>query len=215
MSEAGVHSLLITRAARRNLRPLGLFQKGRSRTWLADQGWWMAVVEFQPSGLSKGSYLNVACMWLWHLKNYISFDFEDRVEHFWRFESEEQFGPVADMLSQRAAEEVTRLRTLFPTVLAASDYFLQNPPVQSFWPEYNAAVAHGLVGRAREGAALLNKPRSWDFSIDWHRRAAGDAHLMAGLIDDRTQFRELIEARIHETRSLLRLPKLEQPSLGL
>jgi hypothetical protein len=209
MSESGAHSLLITRAARRNLRPLGLFQKGRSRTWLADQGWWLAVVEFQPSGWSKGSYLNVACMWLWNVKNYISFDFGDRVEKFWRFESEDQFAPVADMLSQRAAEEVTRLRTLFPTVLAASDHFLQNPPVQSFWLEYNAAVAHGLVGRAREGVALLHKPRSWDFSIDRDRRTAEDVRMLAGLIEDRIQFRERIEARIHEMRSVFKLPRLD------
>jgi hypothetical protein len=209
MSETGVHSLLITRAARRNLRPLGLFQKGRSRIWLADQRWWLAVVEFQPSGWSRGSYLNVACMWLWKVKNHISFDFGDRVENFWPFESEEQFVPVADMLAQRAAEEVARLRTLFPTAQAVSDYFLRNSPVPSFWPEYHAAVAHGLVGRASEGAALLNKPWNWDFSVEWNRKAAEDAQFLASFIQNRDRFRELIEARVRETRSAFKLPRLD------
>src|SRR5256885_11111558 len=59
MAEADPHSKLITAAAREILRPLGLFQKGRSRVWLDDQGWWLGVVEFQPSDWSKGSYLNV------------------------------------------------------------------------------------------------------------------------------------------------------------
>src|SRR6202000_1719294 len=38
--------------------PLGLERRGRSRTWIDDQRWYAIVVEFQPSGFSKGSYLN-------------------------------------------------------------------------------------------------------------------------------------------------------------
>ena len=30
------------------MRPLGLVQEGRSRTWLDDQAWWLGIVEFQP-----------------------------------------------------------------------------------------------------------------------------------------------------------------------
>src|SRR5687767_4381931 len=75
-----IHSTLITAAAREILRPMGLFQKGRSRTWLDDQGWWVCVVEFQPSSWSRGSYLNVGCMWLWGVKDYISFDEGYRIE---------------------------------------------------------------------------------------------------------------------------------------
>lgn len=213
MSQTGPLSNLITQAARRNLRPLGLFQKGRSRTWLADEGWWMVHVEFQPSDGSKGCYLNVGCSCLWTIKLYLSFDLGHRVERLWRFESEEQFAPIADMLSQRAAEETLRYRSLFPTVQAASNYFLENPPAASFWPQCNAAVMHGLAGRPDEGAALLNGPRKWDFSIEWHRNAAEDAHMLAGLIHQRDQFRDLIETRIHHTRDLLKLPKLEKIQL--
>ncbi len=43
------HTRLLTAAARSILRPLGCVQKGRSRTWLDDQDWWVGVVEFQPS----------------------------------------------------------------------------------------------------------------------------------------------------------------------
>jgi hypothetical protein len=60
------HTRLLTAAARGILRPLGLRQKGRSRTWLDDRGWWVGVVEFQSSSWSKGRYLNVGGMWLWH-----------------------------------------------------------------------------------------------------------------------------------------------------
>jgi hypothetical protein len=42
------------------LTPLGLTQRGRSRLWLDDHGWWLIVVEFQPSAWSRGSHLNVS-----------------------------------------------------------------------------------------------------------------------------------------------------------
>src|SRR5262249_16802956 len=97
--EAPVHSTLITRSARSMLRPLGLMQKGRSRTWLDDHGWWLCVVEFQPSAWSRGSYLNVGCCWLWQVKGYLSFDEGNRVENFSGFENEAQFADVSDRLA--------------------------------------------------------------------------------------------------------------------
>ena len=58
------------------------------------------MVEFQPSGWSRGSYLNVGCMWLWNVAEHLSFDVVYRVNEFHRFESEQQFGPVAQRLIQ-------------------------------------------------------------------------------------------------------------------
>ncbi len=103
------HTQLLTAAARCILRPLRLQQRGRSRLWLGDHGWWV-VVEFQPSGSSKGSYLNVGAMWLWFEKDYFSFDYGSRVEDFAPYEDEAQFAPLAGNLAHRAAGEVVRLR---------------------------------------------------------------------------------------------------------
>ena len=104
MSQVNPHSRLITAAAREVLRPLGLFQKGRSRTWLDDRGWWLGVVEFQPSSFSKGSYLNVGAMWLWHRTiKHIQFDVGHRVADvgYVEFESEAQFAPEAEKFAAR------------------------------------------------------------------------------------------------------------------
>lgn len=59
------HNKIIRRAAGEVLKPLGLFQVGQSRLWIDDNGWFLTLVEFQPSGFSKGSYLNVALHFLW------------------------------------------------------------------------------------------------------------------------------------------------------
>ncbi len=82
------HNAVLRTAARAALLPLGLIQRGRSRVWLDDRGWFLIVVEFQPSSWSKGSYLNVAAMWLWRDKDYLSFDYGgpdgDRIAGFHR-----------------------------------------------------------------------------------------------------------------------------------
>jgi hypothetical protein len=72
------HNRDIAMAARSVLRPIGCVQKGRSRTWLDDRGWWVGVIEFQPSGWSKGSYLNVGACFLWS-KTRASFSFDDLI----------------------------------------------------------------------------------------------------------------------------------------
>jgi hypothetical protein len=75
---AGPHARIITLAARTALRPLGLRQKGRSRLWIDDHGWWLVNVEFQPSSWRKGSYLNVGEQHLWCERDYFIFERHER-----------------------------------------------------------------------------------------------------------------------------------------
>ena len=82
MSEEKAHSRLLRVAARNVLQPIGMVQKGRSRIWLQDHGWWVCIVEFQPSSWSRGSRLNVGCLWLWRANDDIHFDEGYRVGSF-------------------------------------------------------------------------------------------------------------------------------------
>jgi hypothetical protein len=97
------HSKIIAEAAKETLEPLGIFQKGRSRSWIDDRGWWIVNIEFQPSGNSKGSYLNVAAMWLWDENDFFTFDFGNdvggRIAGFVEYVDEKQFTPEALRLS--------------------------------------------------------------------------------------------------------------------
>src|SRR4051794_39139422 len=107
-SSQPLHSKLLTAAAREVLGPMGLVQIGRSRIWLDDQTWWLCAVEFQPSSWSRGTYLNVGCCWLWHVKDYVSFDLGNRVADagYTAFKNEAQFAAAARKYAQRAAIEV-------------------------------------------------------------------------------------------------------------
>lgn len=124
MSIAQSHSKLITQAACETLRPLGIVQKGRSRTWLDDQGWWIGVVEFQPSSWRRGSYLNVGINWLWNAKDFLSFDFGSRVDDagFVSYESDEQFALFARPLARAAADRAVLYRTVFSTIAAVAKH---------------------------------------------------------------------------------------------
>jgi hypothetical protein len=60
--------------ARPILRALGVQQKGRSRTWIGDRGWWLIVLEFQPSIRGSGAYLNVGEQHLWSERDHLAFE---------------------------------------------------------------------------------------------------------------------------------------------
>jgi hypothetical protein len=206
--KTNAHSKIITTAAREVLRPVGMLQKGRSRTWIADHGWRLYVVEFQPSGWSLGSYLNVACTWLWHVKDYISFDEGGRIEHFSKFQDEAQFEIVAHDLAERAATEVVRLRRLFPSVRAVNVHYLAHEP-RGFWPMFNAAIASALSGQGDRAAQLLTRLATTDDDQrDWVDSARYDANCLIGVATDPVQFRQLMSSRVRATRELQQLPPL-------
>jgi hypothetical protein len=115
-------------------------RKGQSRVWYKDHGWWLGVVEFQPSSWSKGSYLNVAAMWLWNAKDYWSFDVGDRVEKFREFTDADQFVDVADTLATRARDEILALSQRFSSLDAVAAHLARNSD-ENPWHTYHAAMA--------------------------------------------------------------------------
>jgi len=205
----GIHNKLLLSAAKRVLCPLGLIQKGRSRTWMADQGWWLCIVEFQPSTWDPGSYLNVGCMWLWNVHDHQSFDVGHRVTDFQPFETEEQFGPIAQQLAEQAGEKVEEYREHFRTISQVSDYYTLNP-IDGFWPCFNAAVAHMLSGRMEPGSVLLSRcVTSEENDPPWLSNARQVARTMASMDSEQIQLKTFISDRVQKTRHLHRLPPLE------
>jgi hypothetical protein len=194
---------LITAAAKEILGPLGFRRKGRSRLWLSDEGWWSIVVEFQPSGWTKGSYLNVGTHWLWVEQDHLSFDHGDRVEPFRGYLSEAQFQQGAMDMAHAAAEEAQRLRKIFPsveeaaTILATKEKSLPDRAKGS-WPAYHAGVAAGLSGKTEEASGLFRSVID-----DRVRPAAGR---MKRVLPDPVVFRQEVDRVICEHRQALGLP---------
>ncbi|MCH5280037.1 MAG: hypothetical protein J1E61_01105 [Lachnospiraceae bacterium] len=102
---------ILQKAAESVLVEEGLFQKGKSRMWIDDQGWFLVLVEFQPSGIEPGSYLNVGLSYLWSRRDYLSFDYGSRQHDFMAYEGDpEKFYQDMVFLAKEAMAKVTEFR---------------------------------------------------------------------------------------------------------
>ena len=196
---------LVASAAKQALSPVGCKQIGRSRLWIADQRFWAIVIEFQASGFSKGSYLNVGACWLWHAKDYWSFDYGGRVEGVTRFQNPQQFAAVAEKFAMRAAEEVHALRKRFASLLDIARE-ISPPDGKHGLPVYHAAVAAGLIGDVAESKRLFKCLTREPTTNDWHRKLQTDGNDLAQLLSEGPSFQAAILKIIQQSRSLHRLP---------
>lgn len=214
---------ILNAGAREVLRPMGLVRKGRSRTWWDDHGWWLINVEFQPSGFSKGSYLNVGVSWLWAAepRSYVSYDLGYRVPSAGgTFESADQWRAVVDGLVRLAAEEVVRYRQLVPNLEAAARECVrlerervehmrtsQGRQAPASWPTWHAAVASGLAGdvgtAVRYFDAVAQSAAEPEYWLPVRDRAAVWSDLVRR---DHVAFIEVVRRQTEKQREALKLP---------
>jgi hypothetical protein len=208
------HAKIIAQVAKETLGPVGIFQKGRSRTWIDDRGWWIVHIEFQPSGFSKGSYLNVGAMWLWHEKDYFSFDVGHRVAKFVEFVDERQFTPAVMQLASRAKAEALKLRSQFASIHDAARYLPgQARRDENRWTELNAAIALGYVGKTFWARRLFKKIERKTPTQEWEYQVREIARRFAETLDRPADFQRNVKEAILRTRKLLNLP--ERTELGI
>lgn len=205
MAKASDHGRLIAAAAKAALLPLGCNRKGRSRLWISDQGCWVILIEFQPSGWEKGSYLNLGAKWLWYrFGNQMAHD-RYRFADFIRFESPEQFAPLMAGMAASAAREVLALRQKFRS-LADINRHLQGRITQDGLPVFLAAVSSGLVGDSTTSRRLFARLSNWaPIDYDWQRNLKSDAAQLAGVLDEPDRFRAAVMNIVDERRHRLGL----------
>ena len=146
MIENPDHNKIIKKTARAVLSTMGLIQKGQSRTWIDDNGWYFTVVEFQPSAYGKGSYLNIGIHFLWSKHDYLSYDIGGREDGFAEFDGDESKF-YSDMLSfaEKCSVLVQQYR-LFKKESHAKEYILKNKiTYSSSWDLYHKMMICGLT----------------------------------------------------------------------
>jgi len=207
------HSKIIAQVAKETFAPLGIFQKGRSRIWIDDRGWWVVHIEFQPSGFSKGSYLNVGAMWLWHEKDYFTFDDGNddagyRIGKFVEYVDEKQFRPEVIKLASAAKVEALRLRRKFASIHDAARHLPgQARRNESPWTKLSAAIALGYVGKKLRSRWLFKSIERKKPVHDWEVRLKEMARGFAETLDRPDDFQRHVKETICRTRKLLRLPE--------
>lgn len=206
------HNRLIKHAARSELKPIGCVQKGQSRTWLDDQNWWVGVVEFQPHSGAEGSYLNVGACWLWHEKDYLSFDDGHRVEPFNEYLDSQKFGEAAQSLAKRAKDEVLNLRLKYPSIHACAEH-LRAQAKKDDWVVFNSAVAAGLSGDIKLAEEQFSQILRQECRAAWQINLQSRAAILSAIAHDADCFKSEIIGAVRKCRTLLKLPTIESEGM--
>jgi hypothetical protein len=213
------HNAIIATTAKAALAPLGFRRKGRSRIWLADRGYWLTLVEFQPSRWSKASYLNVGPHWLWHPANrdaefVLVIDDGGRIgSSFIEFKGDEQFLPLAADMAKLAASESKRLMHELCTmheiakVLVAKEQKARSSRRGRHWGAYHAGVAAAIAGDTDLADEMFGSVLETTAPPTSILHLA--AHEALRMMDDVDAFRRRIIFTINQQRAYFKLPVLE------
>ncbi|MFZ6815906.1 hypothetical protein ACO0K3_15670 [Undibacterium sp. Rencai35W] len=202
------HGDIIANAAKAYLPAIGMKRKGRSRIWLKDNGWWLAVVEFQPSGWSKGTYLNVAATWLWYAKDYLSFDECKRAEGFAEFTDQQSFTLVADKYASQAAIEVLSLCEHFSSMNDAAKH-LRAKADGNPWHHYHAMMASLANGELIDARVQQEALSQVEHNVPWCLELKAKAATIMIEARDVVSAQTLVSAEVAAARLLLKLPVIE------
>jgi hypothetical protein len=210
MGQTNEHAKIIAAAAKSALAPLGFHRKGASRVWLADHGFWLDIVEFQPSGFSKGSYCNVAVHWLWGMTPALTFDYGfHRVAPFSKFDDAGTFGQGVGEMALAAVQSVQRHRSLFVSLPATASYLANSELTKADpggWGAFHAGVACGLIQNNRTAQRLFDRvDASDDRDLDWVNERRLKVERFTALLGDHAAFRNEVQALLDAQRRLFKL----------
>ncbi|MCQ4211351.1 hypothetical protein [Streptomyces longispororuber] len=212
MANISPASGLMTAAARERLRPLGLAQRGRSRIWIDDHGWWIGIAEFPSPRWSQGSGLTVGVMWLWQDFAHLAFDFAERVRPTEEFRNQIQFTTVAAGLAQEAAQRVEEFRNRFGGLDAVAESLAERPGRPGYlWGDFNAGVAAALTGRTEVTRQRLDRVSKEDPVAEWIEQAHEVACQVADIAHDTDAVHDWARARIASCSRRLSLAELPNP----
>ncbi len=216
MATQNEHGRLIAAAAKAALSPIGCMRRGQSRVWLSDQRYWAIMIEFQPSGFSKGSYLNVGASWLWYDRLGLAFNVGYRVAGagFISFENSEQFRPLIETMAAQAAEAVLAMKAKFASIAMISR-FLNGEPNRQLNHMFSAAVAAGLNHEFELSRKRFDELFSYPPEYEWEAKRHVEAAALLALLDDPAQFRAAVRCTIDARRTQARLPPIADCFEGL
>ena len=143
------HNTIIKQAVRAVLKPKGLYQKGSSRIWVDDNGFFFTVVEFQGSSGDRGSWLNIGIQHLWNQWGYLFpvCGTRNAREGPWvgYKGNAELFSQEITSLAEIALERVLEYRTLADPEIAKTIPLISSV-IAPFWPAWNQFMTAALAG---------------------------------------------------------------------
>ena len=156
------YNKIINQVAKEALTTHRFFQKGQSRTWLYDGGYFFVQIEFQPSWL-YGSYCNVGIGFLFDytddLNDVIAFDYGwKRIDDFIEYDGDEdKFRSNMTRMATSALEYAKELMEFESLEFADWKLTQQQRKSGDTYDIYNTAMVKFLLGDLKGGLRLLEK----------------------------------------------------------
>lgn len=134
----------IIKAKCKEIFPKDVFQKGTSRIYYDDNGYYLTQIEFQPYSLRKGTFLNVGLSFLFHKEECLSYNFcydkDIRIgRKFIEFKDEIQFERDIAEYVELANEYILKYRE-FRDIQYTKDYITNHLDDCNWNPYYKSML---------------------------------------------------------------------------
>jgi len=207
-----IHNKIICKMAKTVFEPLGLFQKGNSRLWIDDNGWFLTVVEFQPCFGKNGTFLNVAIFFLWVAdQDYISFDFGNREYGYVEYNNdEEQFSKLLQPMLKVAIEKVLFYRQCSDLTFAKKKILAHTFTSEEVWGIWHKAMLSYFANDIKKGDKFISRLNFTKIER-WNREVAEFLELqIKQLQNSPDEIKNCIVNSIKIQRALLRSSELKK-----
>lgn len=203
----GLHNQIITKTATRFFKAYGITRKGKSRTFLDDHDWYTTIIEFQPSGFDKGTFLNVGVNFHWFEHDYLSFDLGYRESAFVAFVDSETFRIEVENLCQIAIQKTLKYRKHFETLESAKQTICDDAfASDSLWGNYHQGTISGLTGDYTTMKRYYGILLKTDHHAAWANQLKEHVISLLDGLDTLSAFRLEIGKIATKTRLLKKLP---------
>ncbi|WDF75388.1 hypothetical protein PQ469_15970 [Mucilaginibacter sp. KACC 22773] len=199
------HNKLLKKITKQRLSTYGIVQKGTSRTFLKDHGWYTIVIEFQPSGFGKGTYLNVGVDLNFYPQQHLSFSYDYRQKEFREAKNEDQYTEIVIDFCNFAIKKTQKLETDFSDIGTAIET-VKKSDSKELWNKYNLAILYGLMGNLPKSRRLLNEIREKKYQYDYEFERQKVVISILTCMDEFEPFINKIQDIITQTRALKKLP---------
>lgn len=206
------HNKYLKVFVKERLSPYGIVQKGQSRTFLLDKGWYIIVIEFQNSGWSKGTYLNIGVDFNFYPREYYSFSYGYREGDFNAFENEQQFNAVLNHLCDITIKKIQALEKQFSNI-PSSIKTLKKVKNIDYWRTFDLAILNALVSNLDLSKKLLDEIIEADCDRDWEIKRNEKCIEIRSWFESNKNIIENLDKLIHESRASKKLPKIDFDSL--
>ncbi len=207
------HSKIINKIAREKFKPFGITQKGQSRIWLDDRGWYTTIIEFQPYRGERGTTLNVGVNFHWYNKEYFSFDIGSRQDvDFVNFEENnvESFIRNIKEFCEICLKRVMENRTKFKSIYSAKEHILKhNFTSEEFWGNYSKGIICGLTNDFNELNQYFDKLLNENHPVKWVEELKENTNYLKTKSSNQEIFTNEILKIIIETRKSKKLSEME------